>query len=446
MTFLIFPLFLWCTEPNTLQLEQAVDLALLSNPSLQAAYERRAEVENGVKEARANAFPTVTLTGSYQRSRSPALLNNKDFEDFVSQFPDGSFNPQAQPIHRTALDVHQPLFTWGRIRSAIQLAGVIRDLTEAEIRLAELDTALSVASAFYALAIADERVQLQESELDLRRTAHDLVLARFDLGEATYLEKLRSESALVEIEPALERARNDVTLAQRALVRVLGKDAPGSLVCDMTSQTLEPPPNLDTLMRLARQKRPELIASQLQQRSLEKQSKIEAAGGKPQLDFNGSYGREALYLENIDNPDFDNWYFTVEMSWSLFDGGARKARVAQLRSQQAQTNFQHQDLLRMVEFEVEQNWALYTSTLTELRAATRHLDAAEEAERVAKASYQEGVALQADWLGAQQEARRSRLNVLDTRLRAYQAAAQLARSVGLLPHESLEMSPQEPNP
>jgi len=67
----------------------AVEMALAQNPGLKAVEEQRQEVEGGITEARADAFPQLALISSWSRSRNPSLLNSPDFEEFLDAFPAG---------------------------------------------------------------------------------------------------------------------------------------------------------------------------------------------------------------------------------------------------------------------------------------------------------------------------------------------------------------------
>ncbi|TNF75406.1 MAG: hypothetical protein EP299_06270 [Acidobacteria bacterium] len=82
---------------EVLELDQVVEMALERNPALQAVEERRDEVQAGVREAWADAYPQLALRSSWNRSRNPSLLNSADFEDLIELFPD--FSPAVQELY-----------------------------------------------------------------------------------------------------------------------------------------------------------------------------------------------------------------------------------------------------------------------------------------------------------------------------------------------------------
>jgi len=440
-------LWLICvSDPMALNLDRAVTLTLEKNPLLQAIYEQRTQVEAGIGEAKSLAFPNVNLNAGYSQSRNPSLLNSKDFEDIVNAFPGSDFRPQTQVLHRLTVDVNQAVFTWGKVGAAIDLAEIVTYLVDAQIRTIELDVALQAANALFEWQDAASHLEIQQQEQILRQDALELVEVRLQLGEATQLEMLRAKSALAEVKPALTRARSQVKVTERNLKRILGLPMDQAIRIDLEAADPNPIPSFEQLMQTAWRLRPELAELNRQGDSLTKQVKIEQSDGKPQLEFNGSFGREVLYVENIDDPLYNSWSASLDFSWNLFDGGRRKSKMASLRSEIRQVDWQKEELKQRIAFEVEQNLARYTSAMDELEAARLLSSTAEEAERVAEASYREGVVLHNDWLDAQQQARRASIGVLDAVLEVKRRGAFLMRSIGMLPNGSWEQLMQEATP
>ena len=122
------------------------------------------QVEGGIVEAKADAFPQIALDSEWGQSRSPSLLNSPDFEDIIEQFPGGSFEPSTQELSRAVIEVTQPLWTFGKVGAAIDLAELVADAAGAQISTAELDTAAAVAEAYYRLLAAREGLSTIEAD------------------------------------------------------------------------------------------------------------------------------------------------------------------------------------------------------------------------------------------------------------------------------------------
>ena len=451
--------------PLAIDLAAAVDLALARNPALAAAEERRREVEGGVTEVRADAFPQLTALASYGAARNPSFLNSPDFEDILEQFPGGDFEPSESRLYSTGVEFTQPVYTFGKLGAAIDLAEVVVDVTEAQIEATRLDVALAAAVAYYELLDARESLTVGQFQERVRRESLAVVAARYDLGEATRLELLRAEASLAEVTPVIAELAGDVASAESRLRRVLGLGPEVELAVEGTAPPVLPPPAaevdytraetagvlaglpalaappepppLERLAAVALERRPELADVDLQRRVLALRQRVTAAEGKPQVELEGFFGRQARLFENVADPLYDDYRLSLGVSWSFFDGGRRRGQIAQLESQRRQLELQREDLAAEIRLEVEQARIDYETAVARFRAAAVAAAAAREAARVARESYEEGVALQTDWLDAQRQEIETGILVVEAYYDARQEAARLARALGTLPSEQL---------
>lgn len=434
-------------QPLAIDLETAVDLALARNPALRAEVERIDEVAAGVEEARADALPQIALTASWSRSRNPAFLNNPDFEEIIEQFPGGSFEPSEQELYSLRTELSQALFTFGKIRAAVELARLVGGVVDAQIEAARLETALLAAEAFYQALAARRGVEVVEAQERSRRAALEVVEARYEIGEATRLERLRSRSSLAELGPLLAERRGDVEVAESRLRLTLGLAPEVELSlrepAPAAAGELAAPRGLDALIEAAFAERPELADLALQRQVLDKQQDVIRAEGRPQIDFDGYYGRQVRLPENVTDPLYADWLVAIGLRWELFDGGRRRGQVAQLESQRQQLGWRLLDLENRVVLEIETARARYRAALARLEAAELAAETAREASRVAAETYREGVTLQSDLLDAQQSEVAAEIQLVDAAYGARIEAARLERAVGRYPTSTEPPAPAE---
>ena len=176
-----------------------------ANPGLLSVEEMRSQVQGGIREARADAFPQLTLSSSWGQSRSPSFLNSSDFDEILDQFPGGSFEPSTQELSRAVVELKQPVWTFGKIRAAIDLAKIVGEAADAQIRTAQLDAAFATAEAYYRVQAAREGLATIESEREYRSRDLARIEDLLEIGEATQLEQLRAFSALAAVDPEVAR-------------------------------------------------------------------------------------------------------------------------------------------------------------------------------------------------------------------------------------------------
>lgn len=419
---------------EVVDLERAVALALERNPALKAEEQRLTEVKAGVREAWAEAYPQLAFRSSWDRSRNPALLNSPDFEDIIEFFP--GFEPGEQELYNLSVELSQPLFTSGKIGAGIELARLVVELTDAQIAAARLDAGLLAAESYLGVLEARKGLETVEIQRQARRESLAVVEARYELGEATRLEQLQAQAALAQLEPTVDFAVGAVRLAEIELRAVLDIDSDLPLEVAELDESLPAVPELAAALATARARRPEFQDLELQLEALGKQQTVTRADGYPQVDLNGYYGHTARLPENLDTSLFADWFVGVGLRWEFFDGGRRRAGVARLESLKDQVRWQLAALDNRVMQEVEAALTDYRTARSRLQAAEVSAEAAREANRVARDSYEEGVALQTDWLTAQER----EIEAEVVRVRAYYgvrvSAARLARAVGLQADEA----------
>lgn len=417
-------------------LRDAIALAVEQNPALAAAAEQRRELAGGVAEAWADAYPQLDLTAGWSRTRNPSLLNSPDFEEFLDQFP--GFEPRSQDLWTAAIELRQAIWAGGKVRATVDLAELALEIVESRIATARLDVARAAATAWAEVIAAEREIAVLGAERAARESALSIVESRLEIGEATALERLRELAALRELEPALAEAEGRRAAAMARLRSAIGEAAGTAVEVEPTVPELPIAADLESSLAAALAARPELSGLDLELATLAGQAELTRAEGRPRVDLEAAWGRQARLGENLRDGLYDDWRIGLFATWSLSDGGARAGQLVQLESRQRQLELRLEDLRRAVELEVETAWFAHRTALARRIGAASALEAAREAARVARESWQLGVALQLEVLEAEDLARRAELAAIDAELAAWGAAFDLARAVGRSPATLLD--------
>ena len=422
-----------------LDLEKAIDIALENNPFLKSVEERRNQVEAGVKEAWADVYPQVAFRGGWNRSRNPSLLNSADFEDLIELFPD--YAPQQQDLYNLGFELEQPIYKAGKIGAGIKLAKLVVEITDAQIAAAQLDAGLIASEAYFRVLEAREGLETIEIQRQARQESLAVVEARYELGDATELEMLQAKAALAELDPVIDRARGAVRVAMIDLKAVLNVDSDPNV--EELTDPLPALPETDRALTFAIRTRPKFSDLELQLLAYDKQKKIVRADRYPQLDLAGVYGHTVRLPENWNDPLYQDWSVAIGLRWDFFNGGRVSAQVAGLESEKQQVAWQLEALYNQVEQEVGAAITEYEAALSQWEAAEISAQAAREASRVARESYEEGVALQTDWLTAQEREISAEVVRVQSYYGARTSVARMARAVGLQADEVWQFTGHE---
>jgi len=246
------------------------------------------------------------------------------------------------------------------------------------------------------------------------------VKARYDV--------LQAELEVFQAVEQLQRARSDVETSTATFYTTLNYDPRPPL-------ELIPPPKilvaadvrLADLEDAALRHRPEIVqitrslqASRLLVKSAESQS-------APSLTLGMGYNTATGSLFAVT----DQVSITVNFAWPILDGGLRKAKVMEAKSQLAQLEDQRIDLVQQVRLQVEQAWVAFKLSEFTLATALKRAETASEFLDMTRARYINGLATSLEVQQSIQQLNEARQDVVVADANRNETFADLERASGL---------------
>ena len=150
----------------------------------------------------------------------------------------------------------------------------------------------------------------------------------------------------------------------------------------------------------------------------------------PTISLTGSYGFAATELGSLFSSPNALWSYGAALAETVFDAGARRARVAQAKATHDQTVAQYRQTVLTALQNVEDNLAA-TRVLTRqseyLRTASAAADAAE---RIVLNQYQSGQVVYTDVVTAQATANSARIALVQSAAQRQTTAVELIQALG----------------
>lgn len=429
-------------EKATLTLGEAVALALERNQQVLISRAHIDGLQGRIREVRAQALPSLSLNSSALRWRDPAFLNSSSFDKIPEEFKRG-LTPTGANLFDYNLSVSQPLYTSGKVGTALKLASLESEGVDVDRFRVEQDIRLRVIRAFYDLILAGRLLEVSRAAVEQRRQHLEMARARYAGGVAMEVDVLRSQVSLANAQPELIRAENSVRHARSVLNNLLVRpvDYPTEAVGELT---FIPRPKADAqqIVRQAVDHRPELQRLRINELEADSQKKLASAESRLRVDFNGQYGYSARDPSNLWNHNFTRWMFTLSVALPIFDGGRRSGLFQQAVAQRKITELTRAEQENSVRLEVQ-------SALDELERAEKTVEAARlsvrQAEQVLtmmQANYRYGAATTLDVTDAQAGLTAARWNLLQGLYDHTLARAQLRWVMGLDPAQEFEGEPK----
>lgn len=421
--------------PAKLDLMTAVNLAHQYNPVINEAREKINEQEGLLMSTESAAFPSIGAYGQYQWDES----------ERIGSFGGGSDPDQEQ--WRAGVQLTQPVYSGGLLRSTITSRRFQTDAFKEEVRAAESTVMAQVHLNFYQALLAREVLSVRKESLALLENQLVLASNRFTAGAGARFDVLQAEVRVANARPPLIQAENNYRLAIDQLRNSLGavyasSAGPESILLEGTLIPEGKDSSLDSAIAEALQNRPELRAIARRRESAEAELRKAKAQRAPRIDFYSSYGVE----NDRFNPDADPLQGIeagVQAKLSLWESGRIRGEVAQARSRLKQIEFRESSARLSAELEVRNAWNRAHEAREIMQAAELGITQAEEALRLAQNRYSVGALTQLDVLTSQLEYTQSKLNRISA-VHDYNAAhIDLLLAIGQTPGADL-LTPTEP--
>jgi len=447
--------------PARLTLDEAVRRALDANRDVREARLALEVARRQATEAWGNVYPSISLNANYTRNVSPA----KSFLPAIIFDPDADPNETLQVqfgadnVWSSVVSLEQPLLK-GQAFIGVGAASRFRSLQEEVLRGRSQAVVTQVRLAFYDLLLAREQARLAENSVGRVRDTLEETEALARAGLASEYEVLRLQVEVANLEPVLRQSLNAVARSRRTLGVLLdldegaveGLELAGSLATlDPVSGGGDDPANRGILAfagvveRDGGEPDAEWVASRSDVRQLALTESLRLAELRAEQSFwfpevnlfanyqvnaqqNGSpefFGRDA-------SQRFRASAVGVSLSWTIFNGFQREARISQRRSQLRQSSTQLElardrslsDLQSLLE-QVEE-------ALLRARAQGLAVQQATRGYEIASAQYREGLGSRLELTDAEVALRQSEFNyaqavydLLATRARLDEAAGRV---------------------
>ncbi|MBI3666555.1 MAG: TolC family protein [Acidobacteria bacterium] len=393
-------------------LAEAVRLALDRHPDVEKARAAADAFKGKVREVKAQAYPEIKIVSAANRVRDPAFLNSPSLDKFPPELL-GVLEVVGANLFDYSINVKQTLYSAGKVKTGLKIASVEAEGALADIDRAEQDLAMAVVRAFYDL-IWSERYRDQVAETQQQKIRH-LEQARvlYRNGAATEVDVLRSEVNVANGQPDLVRAENSIRQARALLNFYLVRSI--DFPTRASGEFQEKPwteGDLDTLMKEAQRRRPELQRLRIAERSAGLQLSLAHAESRLKLDFNGAYGIASRLPSNLASDRFTRWSTGVTMTLPVFDGFKRSGLVWQATAASRQARLERERTEQQVRLALQQGLDELTAATETIAAARANISQAERVLAMMQNNYKYGAATTLDIVDAQTALSVARTNLL----------------------------------
>jgi len=401
-----------------LNLENLMDYIAQNNVQIANQRDNLRYTKHQIDETKSVSRPAVTLSSDYTRSKSGSESGNS-----------GPFN-----YYDYKINLVQPLFTYGKISSAIKIAEYYYNRAEYDYKNTVKSVELAAAQMLYSIILFQHQKEILLSTENTYSEHLANVKIRYDAGDATKVDYLSAKVNYELMKPQIIAIENRIENMKNELKLLLNLDLTARLIINeeiATPESLKEPINKDALISVALKNNENISRLESTIKISELQKKIAANELRPSVNLIANYGGGAKTAEKIFDRKNENALIGVNINFPLFDGFKAKNQVAEFDIELS-TEKRNLKLLKDTiskDIENKLNDLIQISKL--IKSNEYVLEQANESFRITKENYNAGASINLDVIEAEKNRLAAKLSLIEAKYNYIIATLELKKMLGV---------------
>lgn len=411
-----------------LDLEETIQRALLTNPSVKIAEYNRKAAKADYSAAKGARGISISLShdsgrGGYADNRSYVITDNMG-----RQIP--RYDKSIGNSHSNSITASLPIFTGGELQGQIgQAKANYRSMLSAEEQ-AYNEMKETATTGYFNMLNATNMKALRQESVDRLQAHLDNVIAQYNVGIVARADVLRSEVELANAQQNYITASNEYDVAEATLNNIIGTPLGTTLLLKDRLQ-YEPYENdMAYCLAYSEQHRPELKQAEYAIDSAEAALVVARSGHMPKVYANASnnWGGNG---SDWPGDDDENWSVGVTASMNVFDSGVTWSKIHAAQENLAKAKESQRQIKDNIELEVRTDYLNLREAEKRITTTQVAVASAEEDYHIAVVRYQAGVGTNIDVMDAQEALTQAKTNYYQALYNYNTSKAALNTSMGV---------------
>ncbi|HWI84368.1 efflux transporter outer membrane subunit [Ramlibacter sp.] len=285
----------------------------VSNQNVAAAVARYAQARALVAEQRASLFPLVSLNGGADRSG-------------------GGGKTPTRSSYQVGIGGNWEPDVWGRLQRGVESARAGEQASAADLQAARLSAQGELAVDYFNLRELDAARALQAQTIAGYERTLRITQNRYDAGIAARTDVLQAQTQLANARAeqlGLERQR---AALEHAIAVLVGQAPAGFALAPRPAWAGTVPEVPVDVPSTLLQRRPDIAAAERRVAQANAEIGIAQSALFPSFRLSGSLGAGAASIGDLFSASALAWSLGASLAQTLFDAGARSARVESARA------------------------------------------------------------------------------------------------------------------
>lgn len=308
----------WWTLYDNAELDALETRLIAGNPSLAAALANYAQAKALSDQARAGLFPTLGVNASAERAHNSANAPVTTAPHYYDDYILGG-------------TVSYELDLWGQIRNEVRAGEANAAASAADLENARLSLTAQLVQDYVQLRSLDQQSAILADTVKAYARALSLAQQRHDAGIAPGLDVAQAQTQLDSTRSQASQILAQRALMEHAIAALVGVSAstfsiPAAIV------HIELPPVPSGVPSTLLERRPDVAAAERRMVAANAGIGVARAAYFPSLTLNAQGGFQSTSIANLLSAPSSFWALGPSVLLSVFDGGLRRAQVAEARA------------------------------------------------------------------------------------------------------------------
>lgn len=376
------------------------------------------------REARASLFPTISASGSVTHSESGGSRT------IVTNGVASSGGGSAQTSYQVGLDGSWQPDLFGQIANTVANSRATEQARRADLASAQLAIDGELATNYLGLRASDAQIASLSATVTAYQRSLQIATNRYTAGIAPHSDVFQGQSQLASAQSDLEGQKRTRAQFEDAIAVLVGENAAAFTLPAVPGWTPATPDVPVAIPSTLLERRPDIAAAERQVAAANAQIGVDRAAFFPALTLSGSGGFNNDTLSGLFSSAASLWSVGASLAQTIFDAGARSARVAADRAAYDAAVANYRQVTLTAFQDVQDNLAA-TAILARQEALLREASvAADRSEASVRFQYQSGIVVFTDVVSAQATALSARRALIQIQSDRQTTAVALIQALG----------------
>ena len=428
-------------QGKTLTLDQAINIALQKNTTLQRSQNSLDMAESNVKVAYGNFLPSLNASGGWSWNRSEDAGGYRNIGGSVINIP-----PTTSESRYYNAGVSSGIVLFDGLANFAQLSQSKDNLESAKLKLERVkqDIVFQTISLYYAVITDQQLVKVSEENLKWNQRNLETITERNKLGAVTLADVYSQQVKTGNAELQLIQAKNNLETAKSNLLSYLNLDVlkdysyvdPFTGTLKTKTDFSKEYANISDLVNKALQTRPDYKSAKLDLEAAMSGVTIAKSGHLPSLTGSASYSLSANELSKL--QDSKTYSLGLRLSIPIFSGFSVSNRVQAAEVQEKNTALTVDDLERTIKQNLQKTYLNLQAAQKSLDVNKRNVEAAAENRKIEENRYSLGSSTLLNVLIANSDYQTAQTNYISAQFQFAQLSEQLKYYLGVLDYRKFE--------